>query len=433
MSDAAFIAEHRTIPSAFVRVRKLGFRLLVLFLLNQVKGALQREIDDFFVRALGRHLFASVTSAAVCIARRALRYTVFEALNQRFLQRVGAGDGLRRWHGLRVMAVDGSILNLPATPELFRHFSGQVQRGRRLPMARLSQLLDVESGLTWHAIVAPLTLCERVLAADHVELAPADAVLLYDRGYPSFFLLAWHRHQQRSFCMRLPRGFHVDADALFESADAPRRIRVSANAAARKQCQEHEVGADALDLRLIRVVLSSGEVEILATALLDEDQYPQADFAALYAQRWSIEGDFRIQKSRLQMENFTGKRPHAIHQDVHARILTKNLACWLTGIAQAALDAVTQTALAAPDTTAEGAKKPPKPPKHRQRINLTDALHAFKHALIQVMLGATDQLEHILKRLPRHRHCERKHRSTPRDMRKSKAAIRFPIAYKQTG
>jgi len=34
---------------------------------------------------------------------------------------------------------------------------------------------------------------------------------------------------------------------------------------------------------------------------------------------------------------------HVIYQDVHARILTKNLVCWLTGIAQTRLDQAADT------------------------------------------------------------------------------------------
>lgn len=405
----------------------------MLFLLNQVKGALQRELDDFSERALGQGLITSVSAAALCIARRALKFTVFIALNQRFLQRI-ADPGLRtRWHGWRVMAVDGSILNLPATGELYRHFGGQRQGIRTLPMARLSQLLDVDSGLSWHAEVAPLAICERVLAAEHVEHAPADAVLLYDRGYPSFFLVAWHHKWLRQFCMRVPRGFHAGVDALLSSPDAPKQISISANASACRLCAEHAVAAEPLTVRLVRVQLSSGEVEILMTSFL-EARYPDADFKALYAQRWSVEGDFRIQKSRLQMENFSGKRAHVIAQDVHAKILTKNLVCWLTACAQAHLDEAAATTVIhptprpKPSTQAVHVRK-----KRRQRINLTDALHTCKHALIRALLGIAGEIERILERLPRYRHCERTGRANLRQKRSGKAAIRFPMAYKQTG
>lgn len=435
LSDPNFIDRHRNHPRAFTRTRKLGFRLLVLFLLNQVKGALQREFEDFVAQALGIGVLGAVTAAALCIARRALKHSVFEALNERLIDQFSTTGQL--WHGMRVMAVDSSILNLPATNELYRHFGGQTQSGRRLPMARLSQLLDIDSGLSWHVMVGAQALNERVMAADHLEHAPSNALVVYDRGYPSFFLIAWHRHLQRDHCMRMPRRFHAGVDALLDSENAPRLIQLHANRAALKQCDEHSVSDQPLTLRLVRVVLSTGEVEVLATSLTDTERFPDARFRALYARRWGIEGDFRVCKSRLQMENFSGKRVHAIYQDVHAKILTKNLACVLANIAQAQLDqapaAVQQARAEATSNQSQSATtQPRKPRKRRQRINLTDTLHACKHALIRALLGASDAFDAILKRIERYRHCERKHRTNPRDLRGSKASIRFPMAYKPT-
>jgi hypothetical protein len=54
------------------------------------------------------------------------------------------------------------------------------------------------------------------------------------------------------------------------------------------------------------------------------------------------------------------------------------------------------------------------------------------HALIRALPGMADALEHILERLPRYRHCERKGRKTPRVKRSGKKAVRFPMAFKQT-
>lgn len=407
-------------------------------MLNQVKGALQREFDDFVQHALGLGLVSSVSAAALCIARRALKYTVFTALNRRFIEQIADPMPRQRWHGWRVMAVDGSILNLPATRELYRHFGGQQQGARILPMARLSQLLDVDSGLSWHAQVVPLNRCERVLAIEHLQYVPADAVVLYDRGYPGFLLLAWHRKLRRQFCMRVARGYHAGVDALLSSADAPLQICINANPAAHRLCRKQGVDAAPLTVRLVRVVLSTGEVEVLMTSLSDAT-YTDDEFRALYAQRWSVEGDFRIQKSRLQIENFSGKRIHVIAQDVHAKILTKNLACWLTARAQERLDAA-MAATVANAQSREAAATPAKPiaepgrgkRKRRQRINLTDALQVCKQNLIRAMLGVAGAIEHILERLPRYRHCERKRPARPRQTRTGRAAIRFPMAYKQT-
>lgn len=82
----------------------------------------------------------------------------------------------------------------------------------------------------------------------------------------------------------------------------------------------------AFTLRLVRIPLPSGEIEVLATSLLDPTVYPSADFADLYHRRWRIEEAFRHIKCRLKIEQFGGETPLAIRQEFHAAILVHNLA-----------------------------------------------------------------------------------------------------------
>ncbi len=42
-------------------------------------------------------------------------------------------------------------------------------------------------------------------------------------------------------------------------------------------------------LRLVKVVLSTGEIEILATNLMDSEEISLADLKDLYHQRWGVE------------------------------------------------------------------------------------------------------------------------------------------------
>ena len=47
--------------------------------------------------------------------------------------------------------------------------------------------------------------------------------------------------------------------------------------------------------------------------------------AYLPIRRWRIEESYKVMKSRIEMENFSGKSPKAAKQDFHARIFTANL------------------------------------------------------------------------------------------------------------
>lgn len=356
----------------------------------------------------------------MCLARKALDPAVFTWLNTKLRDSVAGIHPGERWCGLRVMAVDGSSLNLASDENVVQTFGGQRRDGRLHPMARLSGLYDVGTGMTWDAQLLPYDEGEATAAARHVEHAPAKALVLYDRGYPSFFLYALHRALNRRVCMRVPRGFSPQVDAVFANAKAACKIELIANPSARKQCRQQSIDHSPIALRAVRVVLSTGEVEVLLTDLLDPRTYPKSKFKALYHKRWSIEGDYRHIKARIQVENPTGRSALTLRQDVHARVLAKNLASAIALIAQAEIDWKRQK------TT------PDKRSKHPPKINFTNTLHICKFRLVAALLRACLQgINDLVAEAQRNTHCYRPGRSAPRPKTRTRSK-RFPMAYKQT-
>jgi hypothetical protein len=57
----------------------------------------------------------------------------------------------------------------------------------------------------------------------------------------------------------------------------------------------------------VRVRLSTGEIEVLVTSLLDEKKYLALMFKELYKEQRGVEGFFCVIKERVKIENFTGK------------------------------------------------------------------------------------------------------------------------------
>jgi hypothetical protein len=294
-------------------------------------------------------------------------------------------------------------------------------------MARCSQLIDLGTSLTVDALLMPYALGEQTHAIEHLPHLPDNSVTLYDRGYFSTFLCFCHRHHQRDFVMRMPRRKLKAVDELFANPAAPKKIVLHASADCRKLAAEAAangtvIPTDPMTLRLVRLTLSTGETEVLITSLLDNQRYPDADFKDLYAKRWGVETDFRSLKSRLQLENFTGRKPLSVEQDFHAKIVTKNLVQLLVALQQEALDRQRQTAVA---------QNLPHP-RHRARINLVDALHLAKFTIVRAIVsGSAHVVQKFMSDIRRHQHCERPGRSTPRRPSRSKVP-RYPIAYKQT-
>jgi len=173
--------------------------------MNSLTHALQDELDGFFAApgGLRARQACRVTKAALSRARKHLLPSAFVELLQGTNRLFYAQPaGVRRWRGLRLLAVDGSKLVLPNTPEFADHFG--VPRGARQPMALLSALYDVLNRRWLDASLHPYASSERDAVAGHLEQTQVDDLLLYDRGYPAFWLYALHQAQGRAFCMRLP-------------------------------------------------------------------------------------------------------------------------------------------------------------------------------------------------------------------------------------
>ena len=80
-----------------------------------------------------------------------------------------------------------------------------------------------------------------------------------------------------------------------------------------------------LKIRVVKIPLSNGDTEYLATNILDS--YISADdFKWVYRKRWGIETKYNDVKNKLEIENFTGYSPDAILQDFYATMFLANLA-----------------------------------------------------------------------------------------------------------
>ena len=103
---------------------------------------------------------------------------------------------------------------------------------------------------------------------------------------------AWHR-----ICVRLDRCGCASSQVtrFVRSGVSEQIIEHPLSSACLRQLCQLGVQADkgtTLRLRLVRVVSSTGCIEVLVTSLLDTAAYPAGEFAALYHARWTIEEAF---------------------------------------------------------------------------------------------------------------------------------------------
>ena len=245
--------------------------------------------------------------------------------------------------GYRLVAVDGTKIRLPLDAQLAEHFgtqNNQTSTGR--PMALYVSHYDASNGIPLGGELSPSYMGERFLAERLLEeRAPTD-LMLYDRGFPSFALFALHRHVDRAFCARLPMNFCNEVVQFLKSGAHDAIIEWHANAKTKSDCARLGISAAPLRLRLVRVNLSGGTVEVLATNLFDTEAFPAHLFKDLYRKRWTVEESFKAVKPALRLEQFRTQGVLGVYQEVYARFLTLTLVSIARALAQPTFTARTQ-------------------------------------------------------------------------------------------
>jgi hypothetical protein len=356
--------------------------VLVAFLLQMIGGrSLQVGLDQFLGALAGSaEPVRTVTKSALSQARKKLKPSALSALCAMWVRQWLACANDERWHGWRVVAADGSCVRVPSWHETQLAYGMGPRRDGSVVMARLLGLFAVSARQMVHVEIGSYDDGERsLLLRCLAALMPTDLLVL-DRGYPAWWLFALFAQRGIAFCARLDDcGCGQQEVAAFVRSGQHEQI-VERRLSAKALAQLRQVGAkqvSSIKVRLIRVVLPNGRIEVLATSLLDTAKYPAAEFGALYGKRWNIEEAFKTLKHRLHLEGFTGELPHAIEQDIHAKVLVANITAALCTVAREQL---------------------PEAKAAVYRVNQTMAIKQWP-ALVAVMLrgGVDDVMRHLEK------------------------------------
>jgi hypothetical protein len=266
------------------RCRLLPARLMVYALLLMCLQA------DLSYAKLMHHLgglcrvgssWATPDKSAFVQARRRLGWEIMEGLFRALAQPLGdvGRDQWCAWRGRRVVALDGTTLELTRNQELERAFGGQRDQGCRgggrigPPRARLVILIECGTRALLDVAFGPYDSGENSLARMLRAVLPGMLVLA-DRGFPSKAL--WEAY--------LAAG----ADLLWRVKGdiARRRIGELSDGS----YLVHFGRGVPLKVRVIEYQLQgSPEVYRLLTNLLDPGSASALELAQLYNQRWESE------------------------------------------------------------------------------------------------------------------------------------------------
>ncbi len=334
INNPDFIKKHKTAHQHFSRNRALPFPTLFIFICNFLRSSIQEELDRFFQAIYKLDIpVRKVTASAFCQARIKIQHTAFIEIIRKSVDTFYMLFSTKKWHGFRLVAVDGSTAVLPDIPEIEEYFGVWNSRhdSKPCPMARISQMFDVLNKISIDAFIGPKSMGEREIASKHFGHLKQNDLLLLDRGYPAFWLFQLIIGTGAQFCARLQSDLWTKVrDELFASEEKEILLTLKPSQDAVIKCKELDLSITPITLRFLKIQLESGECEILATTLTDCDQYSYDVFKELYFKRWPVEEQYKFLKSRIEIENFTGKSVLAVQQDFYARVLMSNISAMLS-------------------------------------------------------------------------------------------------------
>jgi hypothetical protein len=264
-----------------------------------------------------------VSKSAISQARTRLGSKAMRQLAERVLRPLAAPGAPGAWYrGLRVMALDGSCMEV-ADESANAAFFGYpaASRGQSaFPQARLLGLVECGTHVVVAAEVAPYVCSEQAMAAQMlpVSLKP-DMLVLADRNFFSFKLwqtacatgakLVWRAKVDRQFSVDqiLPDGSYLSR--VYDGKD-------------KRRTSEGQV------IRVIEYALRGCATPAessyrLVTNILDPLAAPALELAALYHERWEIEGVFDEFKTHLRANStvLRSKTPDLVLQELWGLLL----------------------------------------------------------------------------------------------------------------
>jgi hypothetical protein len=347
----------------------------------------------------------SSETGAYCQARKRLPLAFFAAVarlvGRRLEEKV---DPEWLWKGRRVHLFDGSSVAMPDTPENRSEYplTYNQRPGTGFAVARIGAVISLACGA-----ILDLGICRYagkgqsesallrqlwglfrsgdIMVADRLLCAWTEMVMLKQRGIDSVCRLSSHRAADFRRGTRLGKDDHI---VIWMKPQRPRSV----------EREVYDTLPEFLVVRECRVrVAQPGfrvRILVVATTLLDAEEYTRDDLAQLYRARWNIELDWRSVKDVLQMDVLRCKTPELVRKEVWTHVLAYNL-----------IHTVMAQAASQNDTS----------PRAISFKATLQVLEAFQPLMTSGVVSDRESLyQEVLRAIARHRVADRPDRFEPR-------------------
>ena len=330
----------------FSRKRKLSFEEMIQAILCMGGGSLTNEMMDMF----GFREDLASTSAFVQ-QRAKILPEAFEGLFDLFTKNT---SDRKTYRGLQLLAVDGSDFLTASNPDDPESFFPGTGDQKPYNLLHLNAFYDLIRHVYVDALLQKRRCADECGAVvSMTDRSPLQNVLLLaDRGYESYNVLAHLQEKGWKFLIRIKNGVGGIASGLDLPVASEFDVRFSLNLTSKQSNEVKRLLKDKnhyrfvpsssrfdflpknsrkydptvfypLSFRIVRFPISEKNSETVITNL-DEFNFPPSELKKLYAMRWGIETSFRELKYTVGLQHFHSKKTEFVHQEIFARLTMYN-------------------------------------------------------------------------------------------------------------
>jgi hypothetical protein len=310
----------------------------------------------------------------------------------------------RDFHGRRVLAIDGSTMKVPDTPENRTYFGAPgASRGRAgYPQLRVVGLRDVGTRLYRAMRFGPYSKGEVTLARDLIDDVAPGLIVLADRNFGSFSLMWDLCEKAVDFVIRIQRGHFIHSRVVEQLGPGDAIVEITPNRDLRRSRR------DLPQTWLVREITyrpaQAKESVRLFTSLLLAEEISRDELIALYPDRWEEETGYDELKTHLcscttvnRPVVLRSKLPHRVEQELYGLLIAYNAVRVTIALAAAIADC---------------------PPR---RVSFTTALERIREAVRDMMqlsaLRLIERYHQLLAAISRVLVPLRPNRSNPREVK----------------
>lgn len=329
--DEDFISIHKTNPNDFTRTRKLTFQAVFIQLFRKTVKSLQLSLNEAFMSG---YLPTPVSASAYTQARSKFKHTAFIELNNDIVDIFYSQDKpIKKWNGYRCIGADGSKIILPKSADIADEFGSISIKNHEVKGSFSCAMFECYYDVLNHMVIgskfAHGLSYEVSLATELLGTTTENDLLIYDRAYMSYEFLATLIEQGKNYLIRCPYSSFKEVQLLAkDTRNWSKIVTLKVPGNQKKNIVKKGLPLE-IKVRLLSVILPTGEIELLATSIM-EQSIDRHEFRWLYNKRWGVETFFSRIKGRLCLENFTGKTAEAVKQDFWSTLFISNLETLMT-------------------------------------------------------------------------------------------------------